>query len=76
MTATKSAEIARSAAEDSQTVTISTKEMLAKLSGVFPFDEAVLEGKKRNISPPRLISADLVYSTAEREHISVRGAFW
>jgi hypothetical protein len=76
MTATQSAEIADSAAEGSQTVTISTKEMLAKLSGVFPFDEAVLECEKRNISPPRLISADLVSSTAEREHISVRGAFW
>lgn len=35
----------RDALEESEVVPISVKEMLAKLAGVFPFDDAVLEGR-------------------------------
>jgi hypothetical protein len=47
MAATQVQAIAREALDEPEAIPISVKEMLAKLAGAFPFDEAVVDGERR-----------------------------
>jgi hypothetical protein len=76
MAATQVQSITREALNEPEAIPISVKEMLAKLAGAFPFDEAVVEGKSRSASYCTLVKTNLVFSLAERKHVSVRRAFW
>jgi hypothetical protein len=58
--------IKREALEEPEAIPINVKEMLVKLAGAFPFDEAVVEGKTRPILPCRLVRIDFKLSFAER----------
>jgi hypothetical protein len=46
MAATQIQTITREALDEPEAIPISVKEMLAKLAGAFPFDEAVVEGER------------------------------
>jgi hypothetical protein len=56
----------REGLEEQEAGPISVKEMLVKLAGAFPFDEAIVEGKTPPVLPYRLIATNFDLSSTKR----------
>lgn len=68
----------RDALEESEVVPISVKEMLTKLAGVFPFDDAVLEGRPLSTTCDfnRMLKHWSYSSITQGQHVPLCGALW